>query len=124
MNISQMAHLMRLLGQRTTVRAIHDATGVSKETIRKALRALEDEKVARITDWNRNTGGASEPVWTLGSEPSVPLRGMSDAEKQRLFRLRKRRGVDVMASMAQAIVGVTAARAQPPAEDDKRGRSA
>ncbi len=104
MNVSHLAVLMRMLGERATVRAIHDATGVSKDTIRKTLRALEVERVARIVDWKRDTGGAAEPVWTLGSEPSVPLRGMTDAQKQALYRQRQRAGRDVMASMAMTIV--------------------
>lgn len=106
MNPNQLATIMRLVAKQSTVAAMCKATGMTRQTIYKALRALEASKVARITDWHTDdTGRAVEPVWALGDEPSVPRRRYTDAQKQKLYRQRQRKGVEVMQSVAQAIVG-------------------
>ena len=106
MNTQQLAHVMSLVARSSTVAAIVQATGLTRQTIYKALRALEQQKVARIADWNRDESGrAVEPVWALGSEPSAPRRRYTNAQKQRAYRQRQRAGVTVMQAMAKTIAG-------------------
>lgn len=96
---------MELLAKTATVAQIVTKAGMTRQTIYKALRALEASKVARVTDWLRDdTGRAVEPVWGLGSEPSEPRRKHSNAEKQKLYRERQKKRGSVMRSMLQQIV--------------------
>jgi hypothetical protein len=117
MNTRQIATLMRLVGKQSTVATIVDKTGMTRQTIYKALRAMESSKVARITDWRCDESGrAVEPVWGFGSEPSEPRRRFTNAEKQKAYRARQK---NVMLSMLTQIVGggsnssVKAQQAQP-----------
>lgn len=101
MNATQLASIVGLVARQSTVAAIVQATGMTRQTIYRALRALEASKVARIADWNRDdTGRAVEPVWALGSEPSVPRRRCSPAEKQKAYRARKAVGIQAMQAVA------------------------
>lgn len=96
---------MEMLGKTATVAQIVTKAGMTRQTIYKALRALESSKVARVTDWMRDdTGRAVEPVWGLGSEPSEPRRKHSNAQKQKLYRERRKKQGSVMRSMPQQIV--------------------
>lgn len=91
MNSQQLAVVMRSLKKKATVASICASTGMTRQTIYKTLRALEGARVARIADWKRDTTGrAVEPVWSLGSDASVPRRRMTPAEKQRAYRERKK----------------------------------
>lgn len=91
MNSKQLATVMRLVRKKATVAAIVSGTGMTRQTIYRTLRALEGARVARIADWKRDaTGRAVEPVWALGKDPSVPRRRMTNAEKQRAYRQRKK----------------------------------
>ena len=120
MNTNQIATLMRLVGKQSTVATIVSKTGMTRQTIYKALRAMESSKVARITDWHCDESGrAVEPVWGFGSEPSEPRRRFTNAEKQKAYRVRQKKGSNVMLSMLTQIVGggsnssVKAQRVQP-----------
>lgn len=105
MNATQLSNIMRLVAKQSTVAAIVQATGMTRQTIYRALRALEVSKVARIADWNRDdTGRAVEPVWALGSEPSVPKRRYTPAEKQKAYRARRAAGGHAMKAVAAAAV--------------------
>jgi DNA-directed RNA polymerase specialized sigma subunit len=105
MNTKQIATLMEMLGKTATVAQLVTKTRMTRQTIYKALRALESSKVARITDWMRDdTGRAVEPVWALGSEPSEPRRKHTNAQKQKLYRERRKKQASVMRSMLQQIV--------------------
>jgi DNA-binding transcriptional ArsR family regulator len=111
MNATQLASIVRLVAKQSTVADIVQATGMTRQTIYRALRALEREGVARIADWNRDdTGRAVEPVWALGSEPSLPKRKYSPAEKQKAYRARKAVGIQAM----QAVAAVAVRYAQEP----------
>lgn len=113
MNSKQLAIVMRSLSKTATVAVICTSTGITRQTIYKTLRALEGAKVARVCDWNRdNSGRAVEPVWGLGSEASVPRKRFTDAEKQRNYRQRKKKGDMVMQSI---VVAATAAPARDSA---------
>lgn len=104
MNTRQLATLMRLVGKKSTVATIVDKTGMTRQTIYKALRALETSKVARITDWRCDESGrAVEPIWGFGSEPSIPKRRLSNADKQREYRKRISKGKKVMQAMAMTM---------------------
>lgn len=106
MNTRQLATLMRLVGKKSTVATIVDKTGMTRQTIYKALRALETSKVARITDWRCDESGrAVEPIWGFGSEPSEPRRRFTNAQKQKAYRARQKKGSNVMLSMLTQIVG-------------------
>lgn len=103
MNSKQLATLMCLVGKKSTVATICTSTGVTRQTIYKTLRALEVAKVARICDWNQDDSGrAVEPVWGLGSDPSIPRQRLTNAEKQKAYRQRKKKGGMVMASLVAA----------------------
>lgn len=105
MNATQIASIMRLVAKQSTVAAIVQATGMTRQTIYRALRALEREKVARIADWNRDdTGRAVEPVWALGADPSQPKRKYTPAEKQKAYRARRAAGGQAMQAMAAVAV--------------------
>lgn len=105
MNAAQLASVVRLVAKQSTVADIVQATGMTRQTIYRALRALEREGVARIADWNRDdTGRAVEPVWALGSEPSLPKRKYTPAEKQKAYRTRKAVGIQAMQAVAAVAV--------------------
>lgn len=118
MNSKQLATLMRLVGKQSTVATICSSIGITRQTIYKTLRALEHAKVARICDWKHDhTGRAVEPVWGLGDEPSVPRRRLTDAQKQRNYRQRKKKSDLVMQSM------VAVATAPRPASNKNKARA-
>lgn len=101
MNSNQLATVMSMVGQGSTVSNICKATNISRQTIYKALRALEDSKVARISTWKTDRNGrAVEPVWSLGAEASVPRPRYTSAEKQRLYRERKAKAKAIEQAMA------------------------
>lgn len=111
MNATQLASVVRLVAKQSTVADIVQATGMTRQTIYRALRALEREGAARIADWNRDdTGRAVEPVWALGSEPSTPKRKYTPAEKQKAYRARKAVGIQAM----QAVAAVAVRYSQEP----------
>jgi len=110
MKTDQLAIVMRLLARTSTVASIVEATGVTRQTIYKTLRALETQRVARICRWNcDHTGRAVEPVWGLGSDPSDVRRRLTPAEKMLRHRHKKKRSDLVM----QAIVVTAAATPKP-----------
>jgi len=91
MNPIQIASLMSYIEKKSTVAALVDRTGLTRQTIYKALRALERSKVARINHWHCDDfGRAVEPVWMFGSEPSEPRPRRSNAQKQHAYRERLR----------------------------------
>lgn len=113
MNSNQLATVMSMVGQGSTVTNICRATNISRQTLYKALRALEDNKVARVSDWKRDkTGRAVEPVWSLGSEPSVPRPRFTSAEKQRLYRQRQAKAAAIEQAMADRDASVKAEATQ------------
>lgn len=100
----KFATMMFMVSKSATVAAMAKATGLTRQTLYKKLRALEQAKVARIADWKRDeTGRAVEPVWELGDEPSVPKRRLSNADKQREYRQRQAKGKKVMQAMAMTM---------------------
>jgi len=95
MNSKQIASLMGYIEKKSTVAALVDRTGLTRQTIYKALRALERSKVARINHWHcDDSGRAVEPVWTFGSEPSEPRPRRTNAQKQRAYRERRQKRYD------------------------------
>lgn len=103
MNSKQLATVMRAISRKATVSTICKSTGMTRQTIYRTLRALEGAKVARIADWKHDdTGRAVEPVWGLGDAPPAPRRRMSNAEKQKAYRMRKKQGAVVMRAMVAA----------------------
>jgi transcription initiation factor IIE alpha subunit len=90
MSPAQLASIVKALARKSTVASIVTRTGMTRQTIYRALRALERERAARIAEWNQDeTGRAVEPVWALGSKPSVPKRRLTAAQKQKAYRSRK-----------------------------------
>lgn len=90
MNDRHLATIISELTQTATVAAIVRETGLTRKVIYRALKTLEARQVARICRWNWDvTGREVEPVWALGSEPSVVRRKLTPAEKQTRYRKKR-----------------------------------
>lgn len=71
------------LGPRT-VRDLVNLIGVNRVNILRALKRMEADGKVRICNYYKPLVGAYVPVWSLGTEPSVPKPEMlSDATKKR-----------------------------------------
>ncbi len=71
--VAALAAMWRELEQPTSVAEIGDATGMSKATIGRLLRAARLLGMTRVGDWERRTGcgGEPTPLHVLGAGPDA-----------------------------------------------------
>ena len=92
MNAHQYSLLIKALTFKATVEDLTQATGFCRQTITKALKALRQQQLAYICDWDTDEQGrAIVARWAVGEHPDARRPGAQvPAEKQRAYRARKK----------------------------------
>lgn len=80
-----------LLNEPMSIDMMQDLTGLHRQTLYKLMRCFKRHKIVYISDWEWDTRGRdSKAVYAIGNKKDKPRYCMTDAERARRYRERKK----------------------------------
>lgn len=85
-----------LMKEPQTLTSLQELTGLHRVTLQRLFRTFRAHKIVHISDWEQDRRGADAfAVFTLGKGKDKPKYKMTQAERARLWRERKKLAAQV-----------------------------